>query len=96
MIVNLDTPINTLKGEQITQDGTPLTVGNVVISALDNARGGDNLLLFRLAGRCVAGGNVDFSDDELAIMREATTLLASNFIAAQIIAALTPPAVVLE
>ena len=96
MIVNLDLPINTLKGEQITQDGTPLTVGNVLISALDNARGGDNLLLFRLASRCVAGGSLDFSDDELIVLREVTKLLSSNFIAAQILTALTPPVVVLE
>lgn len=96
MIVNLDTPINSLKGEQITQDGTPLTVGNVIISALDNTRGGDSLLLFRLAARCYAGGSVEFSPADIAVLREVTSLLASTIIAGQVLAALEAPSVILE
>ena len=89
MIVNLDTPINTLDGTQLEEKGTKLTVGNFLASVVDQAQGQNRVEMYRLAQKCTTG-SADFTDGELSLLRTLVNdfALPSNIMLAQVLLAL--------
>lgn len=102
MSINLDTPLLTYNGTPFTDaNGTPQTVGTVLVTLLDGARvasTADCLEAVRLARLCHAGGVHAFTEIEVKALRDTVehAKLASNVLTVQLLEALQAPVLVAE